>query len=112
METKDLLDVISGSETVSWEGALFALKINSIDYMPSRLCNIAEEHGLKVIGLFVNEKETGKMIIYLKVNSLEVKHFATSLKARGFGIEYCSVNFQNEEEIKDNYKALMDYLDL
>lgn len=112
METKELLHVISESETLKWEGAVFALKINSIDFMPSRICGIAEEHGLKVIGLFVNEKEANKLMVHIKVNSVDVISFANSLKNRGFGIEYCSVEYQNENEIRANYRTLMDYLDL
>lgn len=112
METKELLKVISESETLKWEGAVFALKINSIDYLPSLICNIAEEHGLKLIGLFVNEKEANKLMVHIKVNSLEVVPFADSLSARGFGIEYCSVEYKNEDEIRAKYKTLMDYLDL
>lgn len=114
VETKeeDLLKAIASSQTISWDGAIFTLKMNAIDFAPSKICNLAESHGLKVIGLFVNELEGNKIAVNIKLNSLEIVPFANSLIHNNFSIEYCNVEYKNYDEIRDNYKTLMDYLDL
>lgn len=114
VETKDedLLKAIASSQTIEWEGAIFTLKMNAVDFTPSSLCQIAESHGLKIIGLFVNELEANKIAVNIKLNSMDVVPFANSLLNNNYSIEYSNVEYKNYDEIRDNYKSLMDYLDL
>ena len=88
------------------------LEIRVYDYMLSRIAQITEERNVKIMCLNVeSEKELPYIKLHLKLNTHEIEGISREFERFGFHIlETYRDNSPFQEDIMDNYDALMKYL--
>ncbi len=111
---KSLIRALGNSTSIQMPGTIMVLKINTYDYVLSRLAQITEERNVKIMCLNVElEEESASMKLHLKLNTHEIEGIGREFERFGFHIlETYQENSAFQEDIMENYDALMKYLNV
>ena len=109
---KSLLRALADNTSIQMPGTIMVLKIKVYDYMLSRIAQITEERNVKIMCLNVeSEEELPYIKLHLKLNTHEIEGISREFERFGFHIvETHQENSAFQEDIMDNYDALMKYL--
>ena len=110
--SKSLLRALAENTSIQMPGTIMVLEIRVYDYMLSRIAQITEERNVKIMCLNVeSEKELPYIKLHLKLNTHEIEGISREFERFGFHIlETYRDNSPFQEDIMDNYDALMKYL--
>jgi len=112
--SKSLLQVFAKNSSVQMPGTIMVLEISVYDYMLSRIAQITEERNVKIMYLNVEYIEKSSFLrVHLKLNTHEVEWISREFERYGFHIlKIYHNNSAFQEDIMDNYDALMKYLNV
>lgn len=113
IESSKLLAEVADFMQLEEPGALIVLEIDSIQYAFSEISRIIESNDAQITQLnTTKDKESGKMLITLKVNKLEVSDIIASFQRYDYSVKYYFGEELYTNELKSNYENLMSYLNV
>ncbi len=112
INAKSLINALGNNSSIQMPGTIIVLEIKAYDYMLSRIAQITEERNVKIMCLNVESiEESPFMKLHLKLNTHEIEGISRELERYGFHIlETHQENSAYQEDIMENYDALMKYL--
>ncbi len=98
----------------STPGGIIELEIKQRDYSLSELARIIEDADARVLSLYVAQDEPGQDLkVVIKTNVLELSSIRRSFERFGYTIRiFSSQEADMNDKIKNNYDALLRYLDV
>lgn len=98
--------------TSTHEGGVLVLHVDPRDYSLSMISRIVEAEDAKIIGLWTEKVSNhGKLVIFMKLNTVYVDTISSVLEQNGFNVMY-RLGVQSSELLSERYESLMRYLDL
>lgn len=113
IESSKLLSEVADFMQLEEPGALIVLEIDTVQYAFSEITRIIESNDAQITQLNTSkDKETGKMLITIKVNKLEVSDIVATFQRYEYNIKYYFGEELYANELKNNYENLMSYLNV
>lgn len=110
---EEIVDFYNKSFAFSEPGSIIVLEMEEEHYALSKLVQIIENEGGKILGIFVSKGEDSQHIILtIKLSSLEVTPLKNHLLRHNFQIKAIYSEREYVETLNERYNALMHYLNL
>ena len=108
---KDLLIHLAAFFNLEETGGLIVLEMEGKDYSFSEISRLVETNDAQITQLnTLIDKETGTMLVTIKVNKLELSDIVSTFQRYEYLIKYYFGEEFYENEIRSNYDNLMNYL--
>lgn len=109
----DLLLFFSQSMSATTPGGIIILEVNDNDYSLTEIANIVESNDAKVLSVFLgNSHDTTQIKVMLKVSVLNISNILKTFERYGYLILASFGQDISQEDLKENYESLMNYLKL
>ncbi len=110
---ENLFNFITNTNSFEQEGGIVILRVSPIEYSLAEIARLAESDNILLQGVLVRQIEDSNMLnITIKTNKTDLRSFVATLERYEYEIEATYNALLNEENLKENYDALMRYLDL
>ena len=108
-----LMEIIADMPVANNIGAIIVLELNINDYALSPIAAIIEENGTKILGTFITSHEDStKMQLTIKVNRTDIQSILASLLRHEYVVQVFNSNEGSEEDLRDRFDSLMNYLNV
>lgn len=98
--------------TISHEGAIVCIEMNSTDYALTEIARFAENDNLKIMGLLIHKLgDSGRIQVHLKLNAWQVNRFVGTLGRFNYHVTAVFSTSAIMDDLKTRYEALMKYLE-
>ena len=109
----EIVDFYNKSFAFSNPGSIIVLEMDEVAYSLSKLVQIIENEGAKILGIFVSKGESEhQLILTIKLSSLEVLTLKNHLERHNYKIKAIYSEQEYMETLNERYNALMHYLNL
>jgi len=109
----NLLKFLSSTFSVENPGGVIILELSENDYNLTEIANIVESNNAKILSTFLmNHVDSTKLEICLKVNKLEIGKILQTFDRYGYVIKASFGTDEQEEDLKDRYDSLMNFLNI
>ncbi len=114
VEKKDLLDAFSSMLNISMQGSVISIDIEKADYTLTKLINIIETEGAKILGLTVEQMPgTGAIIrVSIKLNLQDTSAVVSSLQRYGYTTTTENRDDLLQVDMSSRADELLRYLEL
>ncbi|MGN7783902.1 CBS domain-containing protein [Niabella sp. 22666] len=113
IETSHLLQDIAEFLQINEPGALVVLEVDPQQYSFSEICRLVESNDAQITQLNTSrDPETGKMLITLKINKLEISDIVATFQRYEYHVKHYFGEELYTNELKSNYENLMSYLNV
>lgn len=110
---EEIADFYNKSFAFSNPGSIIVLEMDEDSYALSKLVQIIENEGGKILGIFVSKGENKEdIILTIKLSNLEVIGINSHLHRHNFNIKATYSEREYVETLNERYNALMHYLNL
>lgn len=107
----ELLRAAASFQNVEEPGAIIVLEMERINYSVGELSRLVETNNASILQLNTfTESGTGLFIVTLKLNKTEVSDVLATLQRYDYIIRYFFGEEAYENELRENYDLLMNYL--
>lgn len=108
-----LLQYLSSTFSVENPGGVIVLEMSEKDYNLTEIANIVESNNAKVLSTFLmNHIDSTRLELFLKVNKLEIGHILQTFDRYGYLIKASFGTDEQEEDLKERYDSLMNFLNI
>lgn len=108
-----LLQHLSSTFSVENPGGIIVMEINEKDYQLTEIANIVESNDAKILSTFLmNHVDSTRLELFLKVNKLEIGQILQTFNRYGYLVKSSFGTDENEEDLKDRYDSLMNFLNI
>lgn len=109
----DILQYYASSLSFSEPGSIIVLEVMRHNYMLSEIARIIEQEGATILGTFLTPVEnTDKLYVTLKINKANIQSIISSLQRYDYHIKGSFYEEAYFDGLKENYDALMNYLNV
>ncbi len=113
IETSHLLQDMADFLQINEPGALVVLEVDTQQYSFSEICRLVESNDAQITQLNTSrDRETGKMLITLKINKLEISDIVATFQRYEYHVKHYFGEELYTNELKSNYENLMSYLNV
>lgn len=110
---QQLLSTLSEYTSAAEHGGIIVLETDPRSFSLSELSRIIETNGAKILHLTTyTEKETGHLIVSVKVNRSDLQDILATLERYEYTVRHYFGENLSEDEMKENYEHLMNYLSI
>lgn len=110
---QQLLITLSEFTSAAEHGGIVVLEVDPRIFSLSELSRIIESNGAKILHLNTySDKESGQLIVSVKVNRNDLQDIIATLERYEYTIKHYFGENLSEEEVRDNYEHLMNYLSI
>lgn len=110
---KDLLTYLSNSFSVNSPGGIIILEMSQNDYSLTEIANIVESNGAKVLSCFLGNHVDSTLIeVIIKINKIEMESIIQTFNRYNYSIVATFGETDDNEDLKDRYDSLMNYLNI
>ncbi len=110
---KSLIENLSEMASVRDYGAILVLEIQKRDYNLSQIAQIFESNNVKILSLFLKTYPDSNLIdIIIKLNTSEIASCLQTLERYNYKVKYKFNTSDKNDNLKDRYDLLMNYLEL
>lgn len=107
----DLLKHAASFMSLNEPGGLIVLEMENKHYSFSEICKLVETNDAQIVQLNTSvDPKTGIMQVTIKVNKPEISAIIATLQRYEYHVKYYSGEELYENELRDNYNNLMNYL--
>lgn len=107
----ELLKATAAFQNVEEPGAIIVLEMERINYAVGELSRLVETNNASIVQLNTfTENGTGLFIVTMKLNKTEVSDVLATLQRYDYTIRYFFGEEAYENELRENYDLLMNYL--
>lgn len=108
-----LLQYLSATISVAEPGGIVVLELSEKDYNLTEIANIIESNNAKILSTFLmNHDDSTRMEVCLKVNKLEIGNILQTFERYGYLVKASFGTDDSDEDLKDRYDALMNFLNI
>jgi CBS domain-containing protein len=103
------------AETLSTDapGGYVVLEMSEKDYSLTEIANIVESNDAKVLSTFLYTQTNSTLInVVLKLNIIEIGPILKTFDRYGYSIKASFGNDEDEDDLKERYDSLMNYLNI
>lgn len=111
---KEVLDNIAQISSVRDPGAIVILEMDSRDYSLSKIAQVVESEGGKILNLYIHTHESDPHLIdlTLKINKTDLSAIQNAFMHYKYKIKALYHESQFEDELKNNFDMLMNFLNM
>lgn len=110
---QQLLITLSEFTSAAEHGGIVVLEVDPRSFSLSELSRIIESNGAKILHLNTySDKESGQLTVSVKVNRNDLQDIIATLERYEYTIKHYFGENLSEEEVRDNYEHLMNYLSI
>jgi CBS domain-containing protein len=107
----DLLKRASEFMSLSEPGGLIVLEMPTNQYSFTEISKILETNDVQITQLNTyNDNETGIMRVTVRINKTDISNIVAAFQRYEYDVKYYSGEEQYENELRNNYDNLMNYL--
>lgn len=111
--TNTLLKALGNFTGAAEAGGIIVMEMEQNDFSISEITRIVEENNASILHLNITkEPETGLLSVTLQLNRDEIGSVVSTLERYDYNVVYNLGREDMEQEIRSNYKHLMNYLNL
>ena len=108
---QQLIISISQMSSMAQPGSIVILELNPKDYSMAEIAQIVEGNDAKILSSFINRgTDVHKIEVTLKVNKTNIDGIIQSFKRYSYTIKASFQNSIFEDDLRDRYAALMNFL--
>jgi hypothetical protein len=113
ISVSNLMEKMANVAAVSEPGSVLLLEVKAQDYSLSQIAQIIEGNDGKILSMYVARTMTGDLDVTLKINKPEINGIIQTFQRFNYSIKssYHINNYYNDD-MKNRYEGLMNYLDL
>jgi CBS domain-containing protein len=113
ISVSNLMEKMANVAAVSEPGSVLILEVKAQDYSLSQIAQIIEGNDGKILSMYVARTMTGDLDVTLKINKPEINGIIQTFQRFNYSIKssYHINNYYNDD-MKNRYEGLMNYLDL
>jgi acetoin utilization protein AcuB len=109
----DLLKQLGKLSGVSDPGAIIVLEMDKVNFSFSEIIKLVETNDAQVTQLNTyTELESGNFMVTLKINKFEIADIVATFQRYDYRIKYYFGEELYQNELRDNYDHLMNYLSI
>ncbi len=109
----DIINFFAKSMSVNLPGGVIVLEVNINNYSLTEIANIVESNDAKVLSSYiVSDVNSTKLEIIIKVSKLDLSSLLQTFERYGYQINASFGEEINYDDIKENYDALINYLNV
>lgn len=109
---RSLLEALAKYNAAAEPGGVIVLQMRPIDFTISEIGRIVETNDARILHLNTWTDETGHLLVAIKVNKTDILDILASFERYEYEVlQYFGENL-SEEDIKNNYDHLMNYLNI
>lgn len=110
---QSILFYFSKLSSIADPGGIIILELNSKhDYVLSDIARLVESNDAHILSMSLNTDGSGKQIVTLKVDVVEIKHIIATFERYEYTVQAYFDESDMNEIYKDRYDALMNYLNI
>lgn len=111
---KEVLESIARISSVKDPGAIVILEMFQRDYSLAKIAQIVESEDGKILNLYINTHEDDPLMmdLTLKINRTDLSAIKNALLRFDFKIKALYHESQFDDELRNRYDALMNYLNM
>jgi acetoin utilization protein AcuB len=108
-----LLQYLSLTFSVENPGGVIVLEMSEKDYNLTEIANIVESNNAKILSTFLmNYADSTRLELCLKVNKLEIGNILQTFDRYGYLVKASFGTNEEDENLKDRYDSLMNFLNI
>ena len=108
-----LLQYLSATFSVNNPGGVIVLEMSEKDYNLTAIANIIESNDAKILSTFLmNHFDSTRLELIVKVNKLEIGQILQTFNRYGYIVKASFGTDNNEEDLKERYDSLMNFLNI
>ncbi|PLX13130.1 MAG: CBS domain-containing protein [Marinilabiliales bacterium] len=109
----NLLSYLATAFSVNTPGGVIVLEMSQSDYNMTEIANIIESNGAKLLSLFIGTHTNSTLIeLILKINKTELDSILQTFIRYDYLIKATFGDEDDNEDLKENYDSLMNYLNI
>ena len=108
----DVLDVFASSPFMTEESETMLVETVENNFSMSRISQIVEANGGKLLGAYISEKKTGNVQVTLKIVSQEISEIIQTFRRYEYIILSSNENDSYLDDLKDRSQYLQKYLNI
>jgi len=110
---EDLIKFYANSFSFTEPGSIVVLETSKRGYVLSEVARVIELENASVIASFVNTNKGSEVtLLTLKINQQEISNIIAALERYGYKIQAAFTEEEYEDDLKDRYDQLMNYLNV
>jgi len=110
---EDLIKFYANSFSFTEPGSIVVLETSKRGYVLSEVARVIELENASVIASFVNTNKGSEVtLLTLKINQQEISNIIAALERYGYKIQATFTEEEYEDDLKDRYDQLMNYLNV
>jgi len=110
---EDLVQFYASSFSFSEPGSIIVIETIKPNYSLAELSRIVEEESAAILTSFItSEEETNTILVTLKINKTDIQSIIASLNRFDYTVRASFSEVEYIDTLKDNYDALMSYLNV
>jgi CBS domain-containing protein len=106
-----LMELIVNTASISETGAVIVLSMSKNDYSLSEISRIVEENDAKILSSYITSAQDSTEIeVTLKINQTDLRRILRSFERYEYDIKAHYQEDRFNEDIKDHYESLMNFI--
>jgi len=110
---EDLVKYYANSFSFKEPGSIVVIETSRREYSLSEVCRVIEYENASILSTFITAIEnTEVLLLTIKINQQEISTIITALERYGHNIKASFTEDEFEDNLKDRYDQLMNYLNV
>ncbi|MBI1780501.1 MAG: CBS domain-containing protein [Sphingobacteriales bacterium] len=110
---QQLLSTLSDYTSAAEHGGIIVLEMEPRNFSLSEISRIIETNDAKILHLNTyTDKTTGQLLVSIKLNRNDLQDILASLERYEYNVKHYFGDNLSEDEMRDNYEHLMNYLSI
>lgn len=110
---RNLLKFLASTYSVENPGGIIVIEISDKDYSLTEISNIVESNGAKILSTFLtNHKDSTRLEVVIKINKIELGAILQTFDRYGYYVKATFGEDEDQEDLRERYDSLMNYLNI
>jgi len=110
---RKLLRYIANTFSVDNPGGIIVVELSEKDYNLTEIANIVESNDAKILSTFLtNHHDSTRLELVIKVNKIDIGAILQTFNRYGYIVKASFEEDQDQEEMRERYDSLMNYLNI
>lgn len=110
---KRLVGFMANAYSVNNPGGVIVLELSEKDYNLTEVANIVESNDAKILSTFLtNHHDSTRLDLVIKVNRIDIGSILQTFDRYGYVVKATFGEDEDQEEMRERYDSLMNYLNI
>lgn len=108
-----IMQFLSSTLSVENPGGIIVLEMNESNYNLTEIVNIVESNNAKILSTFlVNHYESSLLELVIKINKIDIGAILQTFNRYKYSVKATFGGNEHEEDLKERFDSLMNYLNM